>query len=230
MPVLVALLIALNAVLSLVTIIAIYREGGILKRLRATPLRPHTILTAHVLAKLLFTAADAPADAARRRAQRIPRCSMGACSGSCGALFISTVSLLSIGFLIASIVPTARFAQPIGEPAALPDAPGVRALHARRALPPVMRAVSHVVPLTYAVSLLRGAWLGEPWSAHLGDIARARAGVRRVHRAVRAGVPVGVPGRFGWRHSCFTVRAAALPALRAARQPSIMEVTDGFAR
>ena len=34
-----ALLIAMSAVLSLVTIIAIYREGGILKRLRATPLR-----------------------------------------------------------------------------------------------------------------------------------------------------------------------------------------------
>src|SRR5262245_16014143 len=56
-PVLAALLILLSAVLSLVTIIAIYREGGILKRLRATPLRPATILTAHVLAKLFFTAA-----------------------------------------------------------------------------------------------------------------------------------------------------------------------------
>ena len=44
-PVLVSLLIANNAVLSLVTIISIYREGGILKRLRATPLRPWTILT-----------------------------------------------------------------------------------------------------------------------------------------------------------------------------------------
>src|SRR4051812_17651898 len=40
-PILGALLITLNAVLSLVTVIAIYREGGILKRLRATPLRPH---------------------------------------------------------------------------------------------------------------------------------------------------------------------------------------------
>src|SRR5260221_7675487 len=38
-PVIAALLITLSAVLSLVTIIAIYREGGILKRLRATPLR-----------------------------------------------------------------------------------------------------------------------------------------------------------------------------------------------
>ena len=51
--------IAISAVLSLVTIISIYREGGILKRLCATPLgRPQTILTAHVIAvKLLLTAA-----------------------------------------------------------------------------------------------------------------------------------------------------------------------------
>src|SRR5216683_3794619 len=56
LPVLASVMIALNAVLSLVTIISIYREGGILKRLRATPLRPHTILTAHVLVKLLLTA------------------------------------------------------------------------------------------------------------------------------------------------------------------------------
>src|SRR4029078_4659319 len=44
LPVLAAILIALSAVLSLITIIAIYREGGILKRLRATPLRSQTIL------------------------------------------------------------------------------------------------------------------------------------------------------------------------------------------
>ena len=43
-PVFAAMLIAISAVLSLVTIISIYREGGILKRLRATPLRPQTIL------------------------------------------------------------------------------------------------------------------------------------------------------------------------------------------
>src|SRR3954449_11929772 len=55
-PVFSALFILINAILSLVTIISIYREGGILKRLRATPLRPATILTAHVLVKLALTA------------------------------------------------------------------------------------------------------------------------------------------------------------------------------
>ena len=57
LPVLASLMIAFSSVLSLVTIISIYREGGILKRLRATPLRPQTILTAHVIVKLLLTAA-----------------------------------------------------------------------------------------------------------------------------------------------------------------------------
>jgi ABC-2 type transport system permease protein len=28
-----------------------------------------------------------------------------------------------------------------------------------------------VLPLTYAVSLLRGIWQGEGWFAHLGDVA-----------------------------------------------------------
>src|SRR5271170_4152714 len=55
LPVLASLFITLSAVLSLVTIISIYREGGILRRLRATPLRPQTILTAHVLVKLALT-------------------------------------------------------------------------------------------------------------------------------------------------------------------------------
>ncbi len=39
LPVFAAILIAISGVLSLVTIISIYREGGILKRLRATSLR-----------------------------------------------------------------------------------------------------------------------------------------------------------------------------------------------
>src|SRR5450756_1277182 len=42
--ILAAVLIAISAVQSLVAIISIYREGGILKRLRATPLSPVTII------------------------------------------------------------------------------------------------------------------------------------------------------------------------------------------
>jgi ABC-2 type transport system permease protein len=38
-------------------------------------------------------------------------------------------------------------------------------------LPPVLRVVARVLPLTYAVSLLQGIWKGEAWSAHIGDVA-----------------------------------------------------------
>jgi len=112
-PVLGSILITLSAVLSLVTIISIYREGGILKRLRATPLRPQTILTAHVLVKLLLTGVTLLLMLlAGKRYYPIgihaPLVSFTI------ALLISTWSILSIGFLIASVVPTARFSQPIG--------------------------------------------------------------------------------------------------------------------
>jgi ABC-2 type transport system permease protein len=170
LPVFVSILIAINAVLSLVTIISIYREGGILKRLRATPLRPVTILTAHVLVKLLMTAVTLalmmlagkryyPADV------HVP------VVGFTIALLLSTWSILSIGFLIASIVPTARFAQPIGGVILYPMIALSGLFVPVAALSPALQVVARVLPLTYATSLLDGIWRGEAWSAHLGDVA-----------------------------------------------------------
>ena len=72
------------------------------------------------------------------------------------ALLISTWSILSIGFLIASIVPTARFAQPIGAFIMYPMIAFSGLFVPVELLPPAMSAVARVVPLTYAVSLLEG--------------------------------------------------------------------------
>jgi ABC-2 type transport system permease protein len=170
LPVLASVLIALSGVLSLVTIISIYREGGILRRLRATPLRPQTILTAHVLVKLALTLVTmALMVAAGKRyypvSVNIP------VFGFAIALLISTWSILSIGFLIASIVPTARFAQPIGAAILYPMLALCGLFVPLDSLPPGLHAVARVLPLTYAVSLLQGIWKGEPWSAHIGDVA-----------------------------------------------------------
>jgi ABC-2 type transport system permease protein len=38
-------------------------------------------------------------------------------------------------------------------------------------LPPVLRAIARALPTTYAVSLMRGVWHGEGWTAHAGDVA-----------------------------------------------------------
>jgi ABC-2 type transport system permease protein len=170
LPVLVALLISVSTVLSLVTIISIYREGGILKRLRATPLRPQTILTAHVIVKLILTAITLLLMllAGKRYfspGEHVPWFSFTV------ALLISTWSIMSIGFLIASIVPTARFAQPIGAIILYPLFAFSGLFVPIAMFPPALRAVAHAIPFTYAVSLLEGIWSGDAWSMHLGDVA-----------------------------------------------------------
>jgi len=169
LPVFAALLIAASAVLSLVAIMAIYREGGILKRLRATPLRPHTILIAHVMVKLLFTAVTLALMVLAGRRYYPVDASVPLVSFALALLF-STVSILSLGFLIASVVPTARFAQPIGTLILYPML-GLSGLFVPvDSLPSGLQAVARALPLTYVVSLLRGIWRGEGWASHVGDV------------------------------------------------------------
>jgi len=169
LPVLTSVFMAIGAVMSLVTIISIYREGGILKRLRATPLRPQTILTAHVLVKLLFTAASLTLMmlAGRRyypAGVNVPIASFAI------ALLFSTLSILSIGFVIASLVRTARFAQPVGALVFYPMIALSGLFVPLEALPPSLQIVARMLPMTYVVSLLRGIWSGESWLAHGGDL------------------------------------------------------------
>ncbi len=168
-PTLVSILITISAVLSLVTIISIYREGGILKRLRATPLRPWTILTAHVLVKLSLTALTmiAMVLAGKRYFAVGPDVPLFSFTI---AVLISTLSILSIGFIIASIVPTARFAQPIGAIIFYPMIALSGLFFPIAQFPPALRAVANVLPLSHAASLMQGIWIGEPWSAHVGDV------------------------------------------------------------
>jgi ABC-2 type transport system permease protein len=170
LPVVVSVLIAISAVVSLVTIVSIYREGGILRRLRATPLRPWMILTAHVLVKLALTAVTMALSVLAGR-RYFPVDTHIPIIGFTLALLIATCSILSLGFIIASIVPTARFAQPIAGAILYPML-GFSGLFAPvQALPSGLQLVARALPLTYAVSLLEGIRKGEAWSAHMGDVA-----------------------------------------------------------
>ncbi|MGE3490312.1 MAG: ABC transporter permease [Vicinamibacterales bacterium] len=174
LPVMASVFIAISAVISLVTIISIYREGGILKRLRATPLRPQIILSAHVLVKLLFTAVSLAMMVLAGRRFYPVGLNAPIVSFALAVLF-STLSILSIGFVIASLVRTARFAQPVGALVFYPMIALSGLFAPIEALPPALQAVARLLPMTYIVSLLRGIWSGEPWSAHLDDLAALAA-------------------------------------------------------
>ncbi len=164
LPVFACLLISLSAATSLVAIISIYREGGILRRLKATPLSPVTILSAHVVLKLGLTVATLGLlVVAGRRFYPVPiEVDLAAFAL---ALVLATLALLAVGFVVASAVPTARFAQPVASAllysllfvsgAAFPIA----------ALPPVWRTAAQLSPVTHAYQLLAGVWAGEPLAA-----------------------------------------------------------------
>ena len=169
LPILTALLIAASAVQSLAAIMAIYREGGILKRLKATPLRPYTILTAHVLVKLLFTLITLLVMLLAGR-RYLPQGADVPVWSFTLALLFSTFSILSMGFLIASIIPTARFAQPIGTLVLYPMIALSGLFFPLDGLPAALRYFASILPTTYAVSLMRGVWHGEGWLQHSGDV------------------------------------------------------------
>lgn len=165
-PVLAVLFIALSAVISLVAIMSIYREGGILKRLRATPLSPVTILSAHVFVKLCFTVVGLLLLVLAGR-QVIPGALDVDLVSFTLALLLSTLSILSLGFVIASVVPTARFAQPISAAVLYPMIAVSGLFFPVSALPRSLELLTLVLPTTHAVTLLEGIWNGAGW--HLGS-------------------------------------------------------------
>jgi ABC-2 type transport system permease protein len=160
-----ALFIALGNVQSLVAIIAIYREGGILKRLRATPLSPVTILGAQVFVKLTFALLSlALVMLAGKRV--FPGVMQVNLISFTAALLLGTLSILSLGFVLASIVPTARFAQPISTALLYPMVALSGLFFPLDRLPPVLKLVALGLPTTHAVSLMQGVWDGSGWAAH----------------------------------------------------------------
>jgi ABC-2 type transport system permease protein len=168
-PILATLLIALSAVTSLVAIISIYREGGILKRLRATPLSPVTILGAHVFIKLVLAVVGLGLLVLAGR-QLIPGAIDVNLPSFTAALLLSTLSILSLGFVIASIVPTARFAQPITAALMYPMVAVSGLFFPVERLSRPLEIVAAGLPTTHAVSLMQGIWDGSGW-----DLASAAA-------------------------------------------------------
>jgi ABC-2 type transport system permease protein len=162
--ILAAVLIALGAVQSLIAIMAIYREGGILKRLRATPLSPVTILGAHVLVKLGFTLVSLILlmFAGKRVLPGALPVNMVSFTA---AVLLGTLSILSLGFVLASVVPTARFAQPLGAAVFYPMLAVSGLFFPIEVLPRALQSVAWLLPTTHAVALMKGIWAGTGWPA-----------------------------------------------------------------
>src|SRR6185295_2870844 len=158
------------ALLSLGIAVATYRETGVLKRLRATPIQPQTILGAQVAVIFLMTALGMALLIAGAKVVYGLRFGGNPLSVFAG-FTLSALSMFAIGFVLASIAPTARTAQVAGMVIFYPMIFLTGATIPREVLPEAIRQYSQFLPLSHVVTLLRGLWVGEAWGSHIKEVS-----------------------------------------------------------
>lgn len=170
MPNYTGLILGTVGLLSIPITTAGYREQGILRRFRATPMRPLAYMAADVCTNLLMTVAGMLllllAGWVLYQVQFD-----GEFISYLAAVVLGCLAMFSLGYLIASLAPGARVAQVVGMVIFYPMMFLSGAGMPIEILPESIRKISAFLPLTYAVNLLRGMWFGETWSAHLLDVA-----------------------------------------------------------
>lgn len=148
---------ATSAIMGLGETLADYRDRGILRRLRITPLRPWQILTSHALTHLamsvlgvilLVTVGALAADLHRPA-------SIGA---TALAMTASACSMIAIGFLLGALLPTVRTTQAVAAAIYFPAIFVSGALFPREVLPAVAQRIGDFLPMRYAVRSIRQAW------------------------------------------------------------------------
>jgi ABC-2 type transport system permease protein len=168
-PAYTAMIIGTTGIMGLSITMAAYREKGILRRLRATPLRPQVILTAQVVVIFMMTAAGmlllilAGTLVYNLRFDGNP-------INVALAFVLGSLSFFSLGFVLASVMPTARTAQVVGMVIFYPMLFLSGAGMPLEMLPDGLRKFSKFLPLTHVVTLLRGLWTGDAWNQHMTEV------------------------------------------------------------
>jgi ABC-2 type transport system permease protein len=173
---------ATSAMMILPETLADYRDRGILRRLRISPLKPAHIIGSHAATHLVmivagilllvgvaFVAYDLSMPSAW-----LP---------TVLAVSASAISIVAIGFLLGSVLPTVRTTQAVAAALFFPTIFVSGAMWPREALPEFAQRVGDVLPITYAVRAIR-----EAWSA--GAVDWAALGILAAVTVVAAGVAV----------------------------------------
>ncbi|HSL34383.1 MAG TPA: ABC transporter permease [Candidatus Limnocylindrales bacterium] len=142
---------------------SVNRELGILRRYRVTPLRPLTYIAADVISYWAMAAVGMLLLVVVGKIAYDIRFEGDILSVMAG-FTLATLSFLSMGFVLASISPTARVAQTVGMVLSYPMMFLSGATIPYELLPSTVQRIADFLPLTYVVRLMRGLWFGRPWS------------------------------------------------------------------
>ncbi len=168
-PAYTAMIIGTTGIMGINITMASYREQGILRRLRVSPLRPAVILSGQVVVIFLMTVAGMGLLVLAGKLVYGMRFE-GDLLAVIGAFILGSLSFFSLGFVIASVMPNARTAQVVGMAILYPMLFLSGAGLPLEILPDSLRNFSKFLPLTHVVTLLRGLWIGGTWAQHTTEL------------------------------------------------------------
>jgi len=168
-PGLTAMIICITGLMSTTMTMSTYREKGVLRRLRTTPVSPLVVLVAQVIVVFVMTGLGMLLLVTAGRLIYHVRFEGNAFSLLAGFV-LSSLSFFGIGFILAGSMPTVRSAWVVGMVLLYPMLLLSGAFFTVDLLPEAVQKASAFMPLTYVVNLLRGLWVGEPWGDHLLDV------------------------------------------------------------
>lgn len=168
-PAYMGMIIGTVGLISITTSVTSYREKGILRRYRTTPLRPYVILMDTVLVNFLMTLLGTALLILAAILTYDLRFEGNALL-FLFALALGSLSFFSLGFVIASLAPTTRVAEVVGMVIFFPMLFLSGASIPIEILPETIKTVSTFLPLTHVVDLLQGMWFGEPLADHLTEV------------------------------------------------------------
>lgn len=159
----IALTVGSLGLLSLPTTLAIYREQGILRRYRVTPLGAVSVLGTHAVVHLLMLVASTLLLlGAAVLAYDVPLPTRPLLAT--GSVLTCGVSFFAVGFLLGAVLPTARVAQAVGMALFFPMLFLSGAAIPQFLFPEWLKTVSTALPLTQVTHLLQEAWLQGQWN------------------------------------------------------------------
>ncbi len=162
-PAYIAMIICSTGLLSTAIAVSSYREKGILRRYRATPLRPGLIIASQIVLHLIMTALGAGLlIVAARLAYGLKF--TGRAGEFAAAFILCSLSFFAAGFLVAGLARTARAAYIIGMVLYFPNLFLSGATFPKEMFPAAVKSAARFIPLTHVVNLLQGLWFGQPWS------------------------------------------------------------------
>jgi ABC-2 type transport system permease protein len=168
-PAYTAMIIATTGLMGLTITVTTYRENGALRRLRTTPISPLVVLVAQVIVLFVMTTFGMVLLVIAGKLVYHLRFEGNVLNVVAGFALCS-LSFFALGFILAGLMPTARTAQVVGMVLLYPMLFLCGAGFPRELLPASIIKISNFLPLTYVVTLLRGLWIGDPWSKHIIDV------------------------------------------------------------